>query len=47
MPKGRWQASCPSCQQKFHHHRRPKNIRGRYCRKCGPQHGTLNYSCTS
>lgn len=46
MPEGHWQANCPGCNQKFRLHRRPKNINGRYCRKCGLTNGKLSYSKT-
>ncbi len=47
MPKGRWTATCKGCTKTFHKHRRPKNINGRYCLKCGPVVGSLQYSLTN
>src|SRR5271155_5359404 len=36
MPIGRWRASCGQCGENFHRHRKPKKVRGWYCRVCGP-----------
>jgi predicted SprT family Zn-dependent metalloprotease len=47
MPKGQWQANCPTCKKEFHCHRRPKNITSRYCMKCGTTNGRLTYSNSS
>jgi ribosomal protein L37AE/L43A len=44
MPNGRWQATCPTCHQHFHRHRRPRRITGWYCRDCGPTAGQLRWS---
>lgn len=44
MPNGRWQATCPTCHQRFHRHRRPRRITGWYCRDCGPTAGQLRWS---
>ena len=46
MPKGQWRATCKSCKKEFHHHRRPKYITGKYCRRCGPNNGALFYTRT-
>ncbi|MCS6865530.1 MAG: SprT-like domain-containing protein [Gemmataceae bacterium] len=43
MPHGRWQATCPSCNQRFDRHRRPRRITGWYCRACGPIAGPLRW----
>jgi len=47
MPKGRWTATCNNCTKTFHKHRKPKHINGRYCIKCGPVKGSLQYSLTN
>lgn len=47
MPKGRWQATCPTCNREFHCHRKPKDHKNRYCRKCGPVHGTIAFALTT
>ncbi|MFY4731213.1 SprT-like domain-containing protein [Nitrospira sp. BLG_2] len=44
MPKGRWQAKCPTCKQEFHCHRKPKNHKNRYCRACGPVNGSMSFA---
>jgi predicted SprT family Zn-dependent metalloprotease len=41
MPPGRWQARCLSCASIDSRHRRPRDLRGWYCRSCGPEHGKL------
>jgi predicted SprT family Zn-dependent metalloprotease len=41
MPIGRWRASCGQCGENFHRHRKPKNMRGWFCRTCGPEKGNL------
>ena len=43
MPKGQYQAECPSCQQTFHRHRRPRRGSMFYCLKCGPVNGKIEY----
>jgi predicted SprT family Zn-dependent metalloprotease len=40
MPKGRWQATCPTCSKVYYRHRKPKylgNTHGAFyfCPKCG------------
>ncbi len=47
MPEGRWRAVCPGCGQNFQRHRRPKKIKGWYCRPCGPTAGELVWSVIS
>jgi len=44
MPQGRWQASCNNCGVRFHKHRRPKRMKGWFCRRCGPDRGALVWS---
>lgn len=44
MPEGNWQARCPSCNEVFAYHRRPRRLRGRYCRGCGPERGRLYFT---
>jgi predicted SprT family Zn-dependent metalloprotease len=39
MPDGRWRTTCPSCQQHYHRHRRPRRLVGWYCPGCGPAKG--------
>jgi predicted SprT family Zn-dependent metalloprotease len=41
MPAGRWQACCPGCDRRFDRHRRPRSLRGWFCKSCGPQRGAL------
>ena len=41
MPKGRWQATCKSCNRTFNSIRCPK--RRRHCRECGQVNGKLEY----
>jgi predicted SprT family Zn-dependent metalloprotease len=39
MPAGRWQARCNGCGQEFSRHRRPRRLKGWFCRACGPERG--------
>ncbi len=41
MPKGRWRATCGSCGREHDRHRRPKQLTGWHCRKCGKERGAL------
>lgn len=41
MPEGRWTARCGGCGKKFDRHRKPKRVRGWFCRSCGPEQGKL------
>jgi predicted SprT family Zn-dependent metalloprotease len=43
MPRGRWQANCSCCRKVFSRHRRPKQVKGWYCRECGPEQGKLTW----
>jgi predicted SprT family Zn-dependent metalloprotease len=43
MPPGRWQARCAVCGRWFHRHRRPKRLRGWFCRSCGLERGKLEW----
>ena len=46
MPAGRWQARCGGCGTTHHKHRRPKRMKGWFCRQCGPEKGQLAWqSC--
>jgi predicted SprT family Zn-dependent metalloprotease len=45
MPKGRWQAQCTTCKQKFYAHRKPR-ARERWCKKCGRTRGQIQYRDT-
>jgi len=45
MPVGRWQAQCSQCGTRYHRYRRPKRMRGWFCRACGPARGGLSWSC--
>jgi len=47
MPKGKYEATCPTCKKTFHKHRRPKAGRIRYCAKCGSDKGRLTFSIAS
>lgn len=42
-PLGKYQATCPKCQEVFHIHQNPKNVE-RWCRKCGRVCGQLVFS---
>lgn len=44
MPPGRWQARCRQCGSVHHRHRKPRWLRGWYCRRCGEERGQLNWS---
>ena len=46
MPEGRWQAVCGGCGMRHHRHRRPKHMRGWFCRHCGPERGRLAWERT-
>lgn len=41
MPMGRWQAQCQSCLRSFHRHRRPRQLSGWWCKRCGKQTGSI------
>lgn len=41
MPQGRWHAKCSTCGRGFHRHRRPRQLRGWFCRACGAERGQL------
>jgi predicted SprT family Zn-dependent metalloprotease len=41
MPEGKWQAHCGACGIRYHRYRRPKRMRGWFCRDCGPDRGKL------
>ena len=41
MPPGRWQAQCRQCGGLHHRHRKPKWMRGWFCRHCGEERGRL------
>jgi predicted SprT family Zn-dependent metalloprotease len=43
MPKGQFKAVCKGCQKVFHRHRRVRVGRWRYCLKCGPELGRLEF----
>ncbi len=43
MPAGRWQARCGGCANLFSRHRRPRRLRGWFCRACGPERGKLSW----
>ena len=43
MPEGRWRARCGGCGQAFARHRRPRRLRGWFCRACGPEAGRLTW----
>src|SRR5438034_297105 len=43
MPEGRWQADCRSCGRAYHRYRKPKRLRGWFCRACGPERGSLGW----
>jgi predicted SprT family Zn-dependent metalloprotease len=39
MPPGRWQGCCGQCGKRFDRHRKPKRLRGWFCKTCGPVNG--------
>jgi predicted SprT family Zn-dependent metalloprotease len=41
MPEGRWKSRCRSCSRDYHRHRKPKRMKGWFCRFCGPERGGL------
>ncbi len=41
MPKGKWRATCRSCETEYDRHRRPASSMGWYCRACGLPQGLL------
>jgi predicted SprT family Zn-dependent metalloprotease len=41
MPEGNWRAQCASCGAGFHRYRQPKRHKGWFCRRCGPERGSL------
>jgi predicted SprT family Zn-dependent metalloprotease len=41
MPVGRWRAVCGGCGALHHKHRRPKQMVGWWCRRCGRERGRL------
>ncbi len=41
MPEGLWRAFCQCCGRHIHRHRRPRKLRGWFCRTCGPELGPL------
>lgn len=41
MPKGKYKAVCNGCNRDFYKHRKIRTKR--YCLKCGPDKGSLNY----
>ena len=47
MPQGRWQAICYGCGMRHHKHRRPKRMKGWFCRRCGPDLGSLVWALQS
>jgi predicted SprT family Zn-dependent metalloprotease len=44
MPMGQWRATCSSCGMVHDKHRKPKHMRGWFCRRCGPRLGQLTWS---
>jgi predicted SprT family Zn-dependent metalloprotease len=43
MPEGRWQARCNGCGSLFSRHRKPRRLKGWFCRACGPERGGLSW----
>ncbi|HYH68527.1 MAG TPA: SprT-like domain-containing protein [Urbifossiella sp.] len=41
MPRGRWRATCAGCGKEHDRHRRPKQLAGWHCRRCGKERGAL------
>lgn len=46
LPKGAWQAICPTCKQLHHRHRKPKRVWGWFCLTCGPEKGPVIWKNT-
>jgi len=43
MPRGRWQAACPTCGKEYWRHRRPARRAHYWCRACGPERGPVEF----
>jgi len=43
MPRGRWQAKCPSCAKEYWRHRRPQRAARYWCKGCGPERGPVQF----
>jgi len=43
MPSGRWRAQCKTCGKEYHRHKRPPKHAKYWCRKCGPEKGTVQF----
>lgn len=41
LPAGTWQARCTNCLTLFNRHRKPVQLSGIYCKRCGPAKGKL------
>jgi predicted SprT family Zn-dependent metalloprotease len=41
MPEGRWKAQCGGCGKEYQRYRKPKRMRGWFCRGCGQERGGL------
>lgn len=44
MPAGQVVATCGGCTRAFRRHRRPRSGTKTWCRRCGPERGTLTWA---
>ena len=44
MPRGRWEARCPTCGKEYWRHKRPQRGARYWCRGCGPEHAHRLFS---
>jgi predicted SprT family Zn-dependent metalloprotease len=47
MPKGRWMARCGTCGKEYWRHRRPARRASYWCRRCGPERGTVVFAAAA
>jgi predicted SprT family Zn-dependent metalloprotease len=43
MPRGRWEARCPTCGKEYWRHKRPQRGARYWCRTCGPISGPVQF----
>ncbi|MGN6367343.1 MAG: SprT family zinc-dependent metalloprotease [Phycisphaerae bacterium] len=43
MPRGRWEARCPTCGKEYWRHKRPQRGARYWCRTCGPMRGPVQF----
>ena len=44
VAEGKWAATCPGCSERHTRVRRPKQLTGWHCKKCGPSRGKLTFA---